>query len=356
MKKRVLLYVFSSVLVLFCLYQIKMTVFAEQTGSSPTNGLTSRILTAYNALVAQGTHYGSSAAAGWTNDWGTYWNRIMASAFWTPDGTAVEANVLANTTFYSGNNGRTIRTGTMTARTGDTASSAQAASGGINYFTPLAGYYSGTDRVSATNAQVAALNANLTVGNVASGVNIFGVVGTLPVVNYTQMSLFNWDDYNGTETYGESTWTNTAGTATTGVWKDSRTGLYWSASEGTYTNSFPNGTHTTCGFFSTNPRGNYAGGDSPCGNAINECANLTLAAGGTSSTDWYLPSQQELMQAYIDGMYNQTNTTFASTNYFWSSTEYSGTSSSAWYVFLNNGTTINNGKSNNNYVRCVRRD
>lgn len=391
-RKYLFIYIFSSILALFCLYQSTSFVFAEQSGSSPESGSTSHIKYSYDLLVTKGTNYGSSTVPDWTLDWGTYWNRLMNSGLWKTDGTATAANVLANTTFYlGGSSNRTQTTGTMTARTGDTASSAQAASGGLNYFTPLAGYYSGTDRVSATNAQVAALSASLVTGNVKSGVTIFGVPGNSNVVdtssgtagsqditsgkiawvggtqitgtasaapNYTSMSLFNWDDGKGTETYGESTWTNTAGTATTGVWKDSRTGLYWSNTQGALTtNIFPNTDHSTCDFFSTNPRGNYDGSDADCGIAINRCGALTLAAGGTSSTDWYLPSQQELMQAYIDGMYNQTNTTFASTNQFWSSTEHSGNSSNAWFVILDFGFTNTSGKSNGSFaVRCVRRD
>lgn len=65
---------------------------------------------------------------------------------------------------------------------------------------------------------------------------------------------------------------------------------------------------------------------------------------------WRLPSQKELMQAYIDGsFFNLTQPSYS----FWSATEYSATG--AWYVGLNSGTTSNANKSTpSNQVRCVR--
>lgn len=351
------------ILGLFGLWQTKYIVFAETSGSSPESGVSSRIKTSYDWLVAKGANYGSTDAPDWdsatTYAWGTWWNRIMESAAWEPEGTAAAGNVLGGLTFYAGDGNRTTKTGTMTDRDGDNASSTQAAAGGVNYFTALAGFYDGDDRVSATDAQIAVLDGDLVAGNVKSGVSIFGVAGNYAAaaVDYSQQSLLNWDDYEtGDETGEESTWTNTAGTATTGVWKDGRTGLYWSASQGSKTNIFPDQNHSTCSFFSTTPRGSYNGGDAVCGVAINACGILDLAAGGTSSTDWYLPSQKELQQAYIDGIYNQTNTTFVSTSLFWSSTEYSNTASYAWVVYLYFGLSSYSAKTDSIATRCVRRD
>ncbi|HOZ03696.1 MAG TPA: DUF1566 domain-containing protein, partial [Candidatus Woesebacteria bacterium] len=129
-------------------------------------------------------------------------------------------------------------------------------------------------------------------------------------------------------------------------------------------------TKASCAFFSTTPRGAYAGDDTDCGpivvdgavtvSAINVCGQLSLDANGdaTPETDWYLPSQKELMQAYIDGIFNQTNATFTTYEGFWSSTESSGNSGGAWNVYLPNGNTD---AGNKRYegglaVRCVRRD
>jgi len=308
---------------LVSLVVVKTTVQAEKSGSSPESGATSRIKTAYDWLVAKGTNYGATDASDWSNNWGSMWNRIMESAAWEPDGTAEASQVVSGETFYAGNGDRTIKTGTL------------------------------------------ALSGDATTSDVATGKTFYSnsltkLTGTAPAAfDYSTQSKVIWDDYkNGGSADGdnageESAWSNTAGTATTGVWKDSRTGLYWSNSQGFLSNSF---TVATCDYFSTTPRGSYTGADSDCGNAINYCANLNLAAGGTSSTDWYLPSQKELMLAYVNGIYNQTNTTFATTSNIWSSTENSGNSNAAWRVYLNSGSTNTTNKDTVNPVRCVRRD
>jgi len=661
------------ILGLFGLWQVKLIVFAETSGSSPESGTSSRIKTAYDWLVAKGTNYGSTDAPDWdsatTYPWGTWWNRIMESAAWEPEGSATETDVLSDKTFYSGSNNRTVKTGTMSTQTlsdanetvnagyynattlsavdtdlaggniksgitifgfaGDSnvidtssgdaiagdifngkiafsdgssltgtlnlacntatfdgtgnlvadaydgtgtglnrwciTDSGDAAAGNIlsgkiawvdgasitgtiptqtlsaNSETVSAGYYNattlsavdidlaaanilsgktifgiagsvsagypygddvqntvlttalgagtynvtnlsnsvikqgttwgvnlgstgtltpdggtaavadlfngktahltadwtldtgtlnlacntatfdgagnlvadaydgagnGTNRwcitdsgdavaddilsgkiawvdgaavtgtidtqtLSAANETVSAgyynattlsvVDSDLASANIVSGKTIFGFAGTVPAaIDYSQQSLVEWDDYKtGDETGEESTWTNTAGTATTGVWKDGRTGLYWSASQGSKTNIFPDTDHTTCDYFNQTlypTRGAYPGDDADCGVAINACGTLDLAAGGTSSTDWYLPSQKELQQAYTDGIYNQTNTTFVSTSIFWSSTEKSNGATYAWIVRLYYGYTDGSAKTSSNDVRCVRRD
>ena len=269
---------------------------AEQMGSSPdSGGAQSVIMRAYNTLVSKGTNYGSSSSPDWTSNHGTYWNRIIYSATWEPDGTATEQDVLSSKTFYSGLNNRTIKTGTASSFS----------------------------------------------------------------IDYSQESLIQYDDYEAGESaedtaLEESSWTSPA----TNVWKDTRTGLYWSSSIGNYTNSFPNQDHSTCDFFSTVPRGSYgtSGTDPQCGNAINACAVLNLTSGGTSNTDWYLPSQKELYEAYLDGMYNKAGATFTTTSSFWSSTEHSDYSGTAWLVYLYFGRSGGANKAIGYDVRCVRRD
>lgn len=292
---RKILVICCLILVLFGLWQIKSIVFAETSGSSPESGASSRIKTSYDWLVAKGANYGATDAVDWdsavTYPWGTYWNRIMESAAWEPDGTATAGAVFLGKTFYAGNNDRTIKTGTY-----DPATSL-----------------------------------------------------------YLPQSLVEWDDYKtGDETGEESSWNNPA----TNVWTDGRTGLYWSNSLGQYSNIFPDTTHTTCPFFSSTPRGSYDGLNANCGNAINACGTLSLAVdGGAAKTDWYLPSQKELMQAYIDGMYNQAGSTFTTTGNFWSSTEVSSGATNAWRVSLSTGYTGTSTKvTATYYVRCVRGD
>ena len=158
----------------------------------------------------------------------------------------------------------------------------------------------------------------------------------------------------------ESTWTNTA----TNVWKDERTDFYWSSDQGQMTNVFPDSDHSPCPFFALSDRGDYDGLDADCGNAINTCGLLSLEAvtGEGAQTDWYLPSQKELMQAYIDGIQNQTSAGFVivgSGYNHWSSTENSSTPANAWFVLLATGHTNNAAKTTYaswSATRCVHRD
>lgn len=180
--------------------------------------------------------------------------------------------------------------------------------------------------------------------------------GTLDFPKYKDQSLQAKDyrDANGSTTW--SSWSLTSGAATTGVYKDGRTGLYWSATQGaTATNNF---NLLSCDFFSTVPRGNYTGADVDCDVSINRCATLELDANGDSTleTKWYLPTQAELMTAYLNGIYLATNTTWVTGNIFWSSTEDQGTPTYAWRVNLPNGYASTGAKSTTLYVRCVLRD
>jgi hypothetical protein len=293
MLKRNLLIFFSLVIIGLSFSFAKEKAFAEQSGSSPESGASSRLKATYDSLVSLG--HGSESAGSWGN-WGTMWNRIRSAAEWVPSGDATEADVTSGKTFFGGN--RIQKTGTAPTTT-----------------------------------------------------------------DYSTFSKVKSDDYmNGGSSDGdnageESIWTNTAGTANGGVWKDSRTGLYWSVSRGSYSNVMT-ATYSNCDFYTTDPKGSYSGGDSDCEPAINTCAALSLDATGDSSpeTDWYLPSQKELQLAYIDGIYNQTNTVFVSTQVFWSPTEVSDDIGKMWTVKLSNGdiTAVNGGSSYP--VRCVRRD
>ena len=276
----------------FCLYQVQTKVLAEQSGSSPESGVTSRIKAIYDSLVS--LSHGSESAGGWGN-WGVMWNRIRSAAEWVPTGDATDADVATGKIFFS------------------------------------------QDRIQKTG------NASL-------------------APNWRVFSNTIWDDYkNGANTDGdnadeESLWSNTSGNATSGVWKDNRTALYWSANQGSYTNS---AAVSICDFYSSTPRGSYTGGDSDCGNAINTCANLSLDATGDAvpETDWYLPSQKDILLAYIDGITNNTNGTFVSLGtYFWSSTENADFSTAAWYTRMANGDTYYDNKTASYAVRCVRRD
>ncbi len=87
-------------------------------------------------------------------------------------------------------------------------------------------------------------------------------------------------------------------------------------------------------------------------------AAVNVAVGGKTAAQlcserngggvWRLPSQKELMQAYIDGSYYNLSNTSA---YHWSLTQNSATN--AWYVGLSNGSAYNS-KPFTFSVRCVR--
>ncbi len=283
-----------------CITLLKNTK-AEQMGSSPDSGGAESILVgSYNRLVSKGANYGSSSSPDETGNYGTYWNRIIYSATWEPDGTATEQDVLSNKTFYSGLNNRTIRTGTF------------------------------------SNS-----------------------------IDYSQQQYVQYDDNHASDYQGEeSTWINTNSSSGNEVWYDTRTGLYWARSEPTtLANSFSSPSTGDCDFFNTGTyptRGSYptAGTDPACGAAINACAVLSLASteGQSAKTDWYLPSQKELKEAYANGIYNKTSAAFTTTSDFWSSTVYSGNSTNAWCESLHNGNASGYNKTFGFAVRCVRRD
>ncbi|HOS88478.1 MAG TPA: DUF1566 domain-containing protein, partial [bacterium] len=188
-----------------------------------------------------------------------------------------------------------------------------------------------------------------------------GTATTSPTIDFSLEQYVQYDDYSGSDYTGEeSTWIKTSSASGANVYQDTRTGLYWSSSIGSYTNSFSSPSTGKCDFFSATPRSSYgtSGTDPDCGNAINACAVLSLSSkdGQSADTDWYLPSQKELKWAYKDGIYNQTSSSFTTTSVFWSSTETSGGSADAWYEYLYNGGANDSDKTDSYAVRCVRRD
>lgn len=200
-----------------------------------------------------------------------------------------------------------------------------------------------------------------------SGTLLTGTYTPPTPIDFSNMQYSTYDDYAGGDYLGwggtltddyqgeESEWSNMS-VGEDIAWRDERTGVYWSAHQGTMSNIF---TMASCDYFTSIPRSSYDGSDSDCGLAINYCATLDFAG----RTDWYLPSQKELMQAYIDGIYNQAGideasaAAFVTDNYYWSSSEVSYSSRGAWFVYLYNGYTASRSKTDTgNGVRCVSRD
>ncbi len=133
-----------------------------------------------------------------------------------------------------------------------------------------------------------------------------------------------------------------------GVKQDSRTGLWWSdimAINGGGTAS------TTSNVFTLTGVAGVGDGTRPTGgNAIGFCNALNAANFG-GHNDWYLPTQKQLQQAYIDGSANNLPNPG---NTFWSSTEHYNSTANAWYVVLGTGNTYYSTKTTKYYIRCVR--
>jgi hypothetical protein len=85
--------------------------------------------------------------------------------------------------------------------------------------------------------------------------------------------------------------------------------------------------------------------------AISYCDNLNY--GGYS--DWRLPTQKELMQAYVDGIWSQRGPSKLSLmSYVWSGTTVSYSTPAAWMVYINYGSIAASNKTSNGYAICVR--
>ena len=217
-----------------------------------------------------------------------------------------------------------------------------------------------------------------TAANVATGITFFGASQTNWTLQtgtfdpWTPQRLQTKDDWvNSGGTSGEyileeATWSAVSGSPFSGydsinyvdtwgtldlysgaVKQDTRTGLWWSdviAVNGGGTAS------STDNQFTLSADGSRPTG----GNAIGFCAALNSynsGAGFGGHNDWYLPTQKQSMQAYIDGSANNLpNPDY----FFWSSSELSWDPTDAWFVTLNCGYTGYSTKTTKYYVRCVR--
>lgn len=297
-------------------------------------------------------------------------------------GTATTSNVLSGKTYFGDSQTNwTLQTGTMT-NNGAFALTASSTDQSVT-----AGYYSGGTLAG---------DADLVTGNIKSGITIFGIDGNGNVVDtsagdavagdlannkiafvdgsqitgsmFTNQKNQTKDDWvNSGGTVGEyaaeeATWSAVAGSpfaaytsidyAATGgsldlysgtVKQDTRTGLWWSdimAVNGGGTAS------TTDNQFTLSADGARPTG----GNAIGFCGALNTANFG-GYNDWYLPTQKQLMQSYIDGSANNLPNP---DNTFWSSTELYSNAAYAWSVPLHLGSTFYYTKVTSNPVRCVR--
>ncbi len=312
---------------------------AEQSGSTPESGVTSHIKQLYTDL--QGLTYGSDSD---TPDWGTFWNRIKTAAKWAPPGNLVVTDVKTGKNFYNLN--RSQQTGTYPA-----PSNCSTEQYHDSYGAPV------TQTTNCVNDVTWAANTSPVAGDDAKGFDprtgltwsqLLLNSGGTPTFSPTTNSAWNWDgtygftvtsaNANAGATYTNNGQTFTVVTTIAASTILSTTGTGVPAASGTLTKATGTGdaTITFSAFAGTN---NVAVGGKTAKQLCSDRGN-----------GWRLPTQKELMQAYIDGSY--FNLTQPSYN-FWSATEASATI--AWYVVLNSGTTNNNYKSTYSYqVRCVR--
>lgn len=279
---------------------IFVRVYAEQSGSSPESGITSYTKSLYTTLQTAG--YGSDTN---TPDWGTYWNRISTAAQWVPNGTAVAADVVYGKTFVG--SGRDILTGS----------------------------YGG----------------NATASEVLSGKTFYGSTGAqqtgtyVPVISGKCSTQAFHDSYGApvtqtTNCVNSITWTTASPAVTGDDKKDPISALVWSQA---LINSVGAVTFATD---AASPWSWDASGANNIAVGTKTASQLCSDLGN----GWRLPTQKELMQAYIDGSY--FNLSQPSNNY-WSATQFNSTY--AWGVNLYDGGTASNIMGNTGlYVRCVR--
>jgi hypothetical protein len=264
-------------------------------------------------------------------------NEIMAKAPAVDTNGATQAHVLAGKTFWGLTSAQWgPKTGTIPDNEGDNASTAQSASGGVNYFTAPEGYYDGDDTVTATDAQVAALDTDIISGNIKSGVTIFGQAGDLHdscTCTCAKCSLngTRWCD-NGNGTVTDLTtclvWLKQADWIGQKVWLDCDS---------------HNDAHTAAGTL-----------------CPTNCPGLS---DGSYVGDWRLPTRTEL-RVLTHGTepvssYNPRAFTGIQLDYYWTSTTttaYPSPLTSAWTVDLRDGSYLysSTSKTNSRWVWPVR--
>jgi hypothetical protein len=242
-------------------------------------------------------------------------------------GNATAANVLTGLTFSNSSGAGT--SGTMADKEGDNASTAQTATtAGVNKLTAPTGFYDGDDTVTATDAQIAALDSDLTAANIKKDVVIFGVTGTYeagPTCSGTLNGTRWCDNGNGTVT-------------------DMTTGLIWLkkadwGGQKQWDGNNHDNAHVRAGILKAGESG----------------ANLN---DGSQEGDWRLPTKKELVgiRTGTEAVNSSNMQAFSGvqTIYYWSSSTDVDYTSDAWLVNLYSGHVGSSYKMNTFYVWPMR--
>jgi hypothetical protein len=186
-------------------------------------------------------------------------------------------------------------------------------------------------------------------GNIAQGVNLFGVDGTL-----TAGSTYN----AGVPRTGQTT------SYATGDDGDLERGVAWPSprftdnSDGTVTDNL-----TGLMWMQNADAGNDCEGadtgTETWANALASAAACNDAGGYAGYTDWRLPNVRELQSLVDYGRFNPPLPsghpfTAVQPNYYWSSSTVTGNTSLAWLVYLYDGIVLYGSKANIFYVWPVR--
>jgi plastocyanin len=88
--------------------------------------------------------------------------------------------------------------------------------------------------------------------------------------------------------------------------------------------------------------------------AATVCYDYSVTVGETTYDDWFLPSKDELNLIYIN-LHGEDKGGFASTNYYWSSSEYDSDMAKVWAQIFGIGNSQGiRSKYNSHYIRPVR--
>lgn len=258
-------------------------------------------------------------------------------------------------------------------------------------------------------------DADITAGNIISGITIFGTTGTAITGSYCsadgQATCFVNNNFKAADTTTYSPWDIRKGKTVGGVvgnisfYKNMANTAYFNRTTGTGASASIDSYDTIDDFNNAGafPTQNNVGWDQATGvNWILDPANDTGVGGGVAAdgicngteacvykdqitgliwargdatlrnwetaitycegltsggyTDWRLPTQKELLQGYTDGIWSQNTPTKLnlSANYFWTATTSASTTTFAWVTYLDDGSMATVTKTNTYQSICIR--